>query len=100
MVEDTNTTHDVLDKFNTFKIVIVWELDFVKIIRMLKKLNKDCNLSMKSSYHESLSHVHQIWISYDMPTPYLDGSMCHNEKYKISSLSSFQEVISMLEIYL
>lgn len=64
MVEDPNTAHDVLNKFNTFQIVTMWELDFVKIIKMSKNLNKDCNLLTKSSYHESLSHAHRIWISY------------------------------------
>jgi hypothetical protein len=44
-VEDPNTTQDVLDKFSTFEIIVMWELDFVKIVRMSKKLNnKDCNL--------------------------------------------------------
>jgi hypothetical protein len=66
----------------------MWELDFVEIVRMSKALNnKDCNLSMKLLYRESLSHMHQIWISYDRLTPELDGSMHHNEKYKVSSLS-------------
>ncbi len=60
MVEDPNTSQDALDKFNTFKIVIVWELDFVKVVKMSKILNKDCNFSTKSLYHESLSHAHQI----------------------------------------
>jgi hypothetical protein len=62
-----NTTDDVLDKFNTFEIIIVWELDFVKLVKLSKNLNKDCNLSTKPSYHESLSHTHQIWISSDRP---------------------------------
>jgi hypothetical protein len=83
------------------KLSIVWELDFVKIVRMSKILNKkDCNLSTKSLYYESLSHACQIWISYDRPTPDLDGSMHHSEKYKVNFLSPFQEVISVLEIYL
>jgi len=100
-VEDPNTIQDVLDKFNTFKIVVVWELDFVKIVTMSKILNnKDCKLSTKPLYCESLSHVCQIWISYDRPIPNLDGSMHHSEKYKVSYLSPFQEVISVLEIYL
>ncbi len=38
MVEDPNTAHDVLNKFNTFKIVIVWELDFVKIVKRCQKI--------------------------------------------------------------
>ncbi len=55
---DPNIARDVLDKFSTFKIIIVWELDFVKIIRMSKNLNhKDCNLLMKLSYCENPSHV-------------------------------------------
>jgi hypothetical protein len=57
-VEDLNIAHDVLDKFSIFKIFVVWELDFIKIIRMLKNLNKDCNLSTKLSYCKSLSHAH------------------------------------------
>ncbi len=89
-MEDPNTTHDVLDKFNTYKIVVVWELDFVKIIRMSKILdNKDYNLSMKLLYHKSLSHAHQIWISYDRPTPDLDGYRRHSENYKVSSFFPF-----------
>jgi hypothetical protein len=56
-VEDPNITHDVLDKFSIFEIIIVWELDFVKKFRMLKNLNKDCNLSMKLSYYKSISHA-------------------------------------------
>ncbi len=35
-MEDPNTTQDVLDKFGTFEIVVVWELD-VKIIRLSKQ---------------------------------------------------------------
>ncbi len=86
-MEDPNTTRDVLDKFNTFEIIIMWELDFVKIVRMSKNLNnKDCNLLTKPLYYESLSHACQIWISYDRPTLDLDGSMHHSEKYKISSV--------------
>ncbi len=74
--------------FSAFEIVVVWELDFVKIIKMPKILNnKNCNLLTKPLYRESLSHTCRIWISYDRPTPDLDGSMCHNEKYKVSSLS-------------
>jgi hypothetical protein len=86
-VEDPNIAHDVLDKFSMFEIVVVWELDFVKIVRMSKNLNnKDYNMSMKSSYHESLTHAHQIWLSYDRPTLDLDGSLHHSEKYKVTSL--------------
>ncbi len=100
-MEDPNIAHDVMDKFSTFKIIVVFELDFVKIVKMSKFLNnKACNMSMNLSYHKSLSHVHWIWISYDRPTLDLDGSMRHNEKYKISYLFSFQEVILVLEIYL
>jgi hypothetical protein len=89
-VEDPNTTDDVLKKFSTFKIVVVWELDFVKLIKMSKILNnKDCNMSMKPLYHKSISHARWIWISYDRPTPDLDGSMHHNEKYKVSFLFLF-----------
>ncbi len=100
-MEDPNITQDVLDKFSTFEIIVVWELDFVKIVRMLKFMNnKDCNLSTKPLYCESLSHLCRIWISYDRPTPDLDGSMYHSEKYKVCSFSPFQEAISMLEIYL
>ncbi len=54
----------------------------------------------KPFYYESLSHACQIWILYDRPTLDLDGSMHHSEKYKVSFLSPFQEVISVLEIYL
>jgi hypothetical protein len=101
LAEDPNTAQDVLDKFSTFEIVIVCELDFEKIVRMSKILNnKDCSLLTKLSYHKSLSHVCWIWISYERPILDLDGSMCHNEKYKVSSLFSFQKVILVLEIYL
>jgi hypothetical protein len=58
-----------------FKIIVVWELDFVEVMKMSKILNKDCNMSMKSSYCESLTHVHQIWISYDKLTLNLDNSL-------------------------
>jgi hypothetical protein len=58
-MEDPNIAQDILEKFNTFKIIMVWELDFVKIMRMSKKLNnKDCNLVTKPSYCESLRHAH------------------------------------------
>jgi hypothetical protein len=49
-VEDPNITQDVLDKFSTFEIVVIWELDFVKICKMSKILNKDYNMSTKLSY--------------------------------------------------
>jgi len=68
---------------------------------MSKNLNnKDYNLSTKPLYCESLSHVCQIWISYDKPNPNLDATMHHSEKYKVNYLSPFQEIISVLEIYL
>jgi hypothetical protein len=49
-MEDPNIAQDVLDKFSTFEIVVVWELDFVKICKVSKIFNKDCNLSTKSLY--------------------------------------------------
>jgi len=99
-VEDPNTTHEILEKFSVFEIVIVWELNFVKIMKMSKNLNnKDSNMSMKSSYHESLTHAHQIWLSYSRPTPNLDGFLCHSEKYKLIFLL-FVWFISVLEINL
>jgi hypothetical protein len=58
-VEDPNTRQDVLNKFSIFEIIVVWELDFVKIVKLPKILNnKDCNLSTKLSYHESLTHAY------------------------------------------
>jgi hypothetical protein len=88
-VEDPNTTHDVLDKFNMFKTIVVCELDFVKIMRMSKILNnKDCNLSTKLLCCESFTYVCQIWLSYDRLTPDVDGILCHNKNYKVNSFLS------------
>jgi hypothetical protein len=65
---------------------MVWKLDFVKIVRMSKNLNKDYNLSTKPLYHENLTHGRRTWVSYDKPTPYLDGYLRYSEKYKVTSL--------------
>ncbi len=47
-MEDPNITHDILNKFSTFEIIVVWELDFEKIVRMSKILNNmDCNYYSK-----------------------------------------------------
>ncbi len=46
-MEDPNIAQDVFDKFSTF---VVWELDSVKICKVSKIFNKDCNLSTKSLY--------------------------------------------------
>jgi hypothetical protein len=34
---------------------------------------------MKLLYCENLTHVHQIWLSYDRPTLDVDGSLHHNK---------------------
>ncbi len=57
-MEDPNIAKDSFLKISTFEIIIVWELDFVKIVKMSKILkNKDYNLSTKPSYHEILTHA-------------------------------------------
>jgi hypothetical protein len=51
LVANSTITQQVKDLYNKFQIVVVWDLDSVKIYNMSKILNnKDCNLQKTPSY--------------------------------------------------
>jgi len=83
LIGDTNTTHHVW-MFYKFQIVIVLDINFLKIYNLSKVLNnKDNVLNMKPSYRENLANAHQIWDVYEKLLPNLDTFLQHSKKYKV-----------------
>ncbi len=83
LIGDTNTTHHVW-MFYKFQIVIVWDINFLKICNLSKVLNnKDNVLNMKPSYRENLTNARQIWDVYEKLLPNLDMFFQHSKEYKV-----------------
>jgi hypothetical protein len=83
-VGNTNTTHHVQMFYHKFQIIIVWDINFVKICNLSKVLNnKDSVLSMKPSYRKNLANVCQIWDVYEKSLPNLDAFLQHSKEYKV-----------------
>jgi hypothetical protein len=61
----------------------MWDIDFVRICKISKLLNKDCAMNMNPSYHKSLVYAWQIWDSCEKPLLNLDSYFWHSEKYKV-----------------
>jgi hypothetical protein len=70
--------------FYKFQIVIVWDINFLKICNLSKVLNnKDNVLNMKPSYRENLTNARQIWDVYEKLLPNLDMFFQHSKEYKV-----------------
>lgn len=57
LVANNNITQQVRNLYNKFQIVVVWDLDFVKIYMSKILDNNDCNLQIAPSYQENLAHA-------------------------------------------
>jgi hypothetical protein len=57
LVANNNITQQVRNLYNKFQIVVVWDLDFVKIYMSKILDNNDYNLQIAPSYQENLAHA-------------------------------------------
>jgi hypothetical protein len=56
----------------------------VKICKLSKIFNKDCDLNIKPSHKENLAHVRKIQDAYRRPCSNLDASLQPTKEYKVS----------------
>jgi len=84
MIVDNNMSLVVWELYNTFQIVVMWDIDFMRICKISKLFNnKDCAMNTNPSYRKSLVHARQIWDSYGRPLPNLDSSLQHSKNCKV-----------------
>ncbi len=90
LVEDPNTKDHVWEIYSKFQIIVMWDMDFVRICNLSKILNnKDCDFGTKPSYKENLAHACRIWDAYEWPHPNLDVSLRHFDEYKVFKRSHY-----------
>jgi hypothetical protein len=55
----------VREIYNNFQIIVIWDIDFVKICKLSKILNKnDRNFNTNLLCRENLAHAWRIWDTY------------------------------------
>jgi hypothetical protein len=81
---DPYTSPEVCELYSRFKIVVMWDNNFVCLCKVSKILNnKHCGLATKMLYQENLGQVRKIWNIYKRPLLNLDTSCQHFKDYKV-----------------
>jgi hypothetical protein len=65
-----NVNDDIQVRFQAFGIVVIWNVDFVKLCKLSSIFNNPNMLkNLVPSYRENLQHVWKIWIEFSQPSP-------------------------------
>lgn len=94
-MEDVND--DICKWFQAFGIIVVWNVNFVKLCKVLSILNNPNTLKNSIlSYRENLQHAWKIWIEFSWPSLELRQDKKKTQAYKVKFFKNHFHTKSML----
>jgi hypothetical protein len=98
-MEDIND--DICEWLQAFGIIVVWNVDFVKLCKLSFVLNNPNTLKNSvPSYRENLEHAWKIWIEFGQPSPELGQDKKKTQSYKVWIFENHFHTKSMLHVCL